>query len=117
MESALEYDKCATPRSASRTGAALLESNILYQLGRHDEAIKRIETALEYQPESLRLGLQYARLLTQSDLEKSQAQFERLVNKAPKDRKSTRLNSSHVANSYAVFCLKKKKITKIASAE
>src|SRR5690625_6585687 len=25
------------------------------------------------------------------------------------DRKSTRLNSSHVANSYAVFCLKKKK--------
>src|SRR5690349_23161274 len=27
----------------------------------------------------------------------------------PKDRKSTRLNSSHVENSYAVFCLKKKK--------
>src|SRR5690625_5505640 len=27
---------------------------------------------------------------------------------APLDRKSTRLNSSHVANSYAVFCLKKK---------
>src|SRR5439155_6839025 len=27
-----------------------------------------------------------------------------------KDRKSTRLNSSHVASSYAVFCLKKKKL-------
>src|SRR5207253_8993890 len=27
------------------------------------------------------------------------------------DRKSTRLNSSHVATSYAVFCLKKKKKT------
>src|SRR5437870_11375283 len=27
----------------------------------------------------------------------------------PRDRKSTRLNSSHVAISYAVFCLKKKK--------
>src|SRR5215510_15594820 len=27
------------------------------------------------------------------------------------DRKSTRLNSSHVAISYAVFCLKKKKQT------
>src|SRR5690625_6253957 len=26
---------------------------------------------------------------------------------APRDRKSTRLNSSHVAISYAVFCLKK----------
>src|SRR5690625_2511568 len=29
----------------------------------------------------------------------------------PRDRKSTRLNSSHVAISYAVFCLKKKKNT------
>src|SRR5690625_6840434 len=28
------------------------------------------------------------------------------------DRKSTRLNSSHVAISYAVFCLKKKKYNK-----
>src|SRR5437660_9187930 len=28
---------------------------------------------------------------------------------ARRDRKSTRLNSSHVAISYAVFCLKKKK--------
>src|SRR5437868_11877719 len=28
-----------------------------------------------------------------------------------RDRKSTRLNSSHVSISYAVFCLKKKKIT------
>src|SRR5437868_7548921 len=27
-----------------------------------------------------------------------------------RDRKSTRLNSSHVSNSYAVFCLKKKKL-------
>src|SRR5437879_9045112 len=30
-----------------------------------------------------------------------------------KDRKSTRLNSSHRCISYAVFCLKKKKKTKI----
>src|SRR5437588_8909266 len=29
--------------------------------------------------------------------------------KAPLDRKSTRLNSSHTVISYAVFCLKKKK--------
>src|SRR5437870_11913913 len=28
------------------------------------------------------------------------------------DRKSTRLNSSHVATSYAVFCLKKKRNTR-----
>src|SRR5574340_1517807 len=29
--------------------------------------------------------------------------------RAPTDRKSTRLNSSHQKSSYAVFCLKKKK--------
>src|SRR5690349_23704735 len=33
--------------------------------------------------------------------------LDRLVGRA--DRKSTRLNSSHVEISYAVFCLKKKK--------
>src|SRR5205814_8276160 len=32
------------------------------------------------------------------------------VNGAKQDRKSTRLNSSHLGISYAVFCLKKKKI-------
>src|SRR5262245_62864444 len=31
--------------------------------------------------------------------------------KIQRDRKSTRLNSSHLGISYAVFCLKKKKIT------
>src|SRR3989454_9356962 len=31
------------------------------------------------------------------------------VNGQPPDRKSTRLNSSHLVISYAVFCLKKKK--------
>src|SRR2546430_10328929 len=33
-----------------------------------------------------------------------------VVDVAPGDRKSTRLNSSHSQISYAVFCLKKKKI-------
>src|SRR5258708_30077938 len=31
----------------------------------------------------------------------------------PEDRKSTRLNSSHQIISYAVFCLKKKKLSRI----
>src|SRR5204862_3412276 len=34
----------------------------------------------------------------------------------PQDRKSTRLNSSHVEISYAVFCLKKKKVTRNGSS-
>src|SRR3712207_8905236 len=33
----------------------------------------------------------------------------------PRDRKSTRLNSSHANISYAVFCLKKKKINSLNS--
>src|SRR5256886_4646807 len=33
----------------------------------------------------------------------------RFLNRGNKDRKSTRLNSSHSQISYAVFCLKKKK--------
>src|SRR5690625_7042801 len=37
-----------------------------------------------------------------------QASDSKLINQDT-DRKSTRLNSSHVAISYAVFCLKKKK--------
>src|SRR2546426_5913709 len=34
---------------------------------------------------------------------------EEAVERALEDRKSTRLNSSHLVISYAVFCLKKKK--------
>src|SRR5947199_5677490 len=33
------------------------------------------------------------------------------INRLKRDRKSTRLNSSHLGISYAVFCLKKKKKT------
>src|SRR5437588_5367431 len=40
-----------------------------------------------------------------TDLDAIRLAFRRLV----KDRKSTRLNSSHTVISYAVFCLKKKK--------
>src|SRR5690625_6989569 len=40
---------------------------------------------------------------------RGQANMMRLIaTLGPLDRKSTRLNSSHVATSYAVFCLKKK---------
>src|SRR2546430_6448698 len=37
-------------------------------------------------------------------------EVSRAVSRRPADRKSTRLNSSHSQISYAVFCLKKKKI-------
>src|SRR5207302_10307986 len=44
---------------------------------------------------------------THADLVSAWRQIEKLI--CAIDRKSTRLNSSHVKRSYAVFCLKKKK--------
>src|SRR5690625_5239054 len=52
-----------------------------------------------------------------NELKSKQSKVEQLEQelniKEERDRKSTRLNSSHVAISYAVFCLKKKKATTI----
>src|SRR3712207_8789095 len=45
---------------------------------------------------------------------RGRAQDARRLPAAPRDRKSTRLNSSHANISYAVFCLKKKKKTKLS---
>src|SRR5690606_41996302 len=47
--------------------------------------------------------------LLYSETVKELAEKIKLLNEKEQDRKSTRLNSSHVKISYAVFCLKKKK--------
>src|SRR5205814_6491623 len=60
-------------------------------------------TTLFRSEHELRVGHEGARDLEPSAL--SSGELER-------DRKSTRLNSSHLGISYAVFCLKKKKKTK-----
>src|SRR5439155_22559003 len=52
------------------------------------------------------LGFSFNRRLSTSVGPSAQAQISTVVPSA-RDRKSTRLNSSHVAISYAVFCLKK----------
>src|SRR5690625_7095735 len=46
---------------------------------------------------------------TQEDLASPHWLLSAFLHVSFKDRKSTRLNSSHVAISYAVFCLKKKR--------
>src|SRR5690625_6225755 len=51
--------------------------------------------------DNITVGLQFTNLLN--------TQTKTLMTLDNEDRKSTRLNSSHVAISYAVFCLKKKK--------
>src|SRR5690625_656067 len=55
----------------------------------------------------LELGQALSRLGVQTTLINRSASLGGLQD--PEDRKSTRLNSSHVAISYAVFCLKKKR--------
>src|SRR5256885_12734628 len=48
----------------------------------------------------------------QGEFEAALAEVDRALALSPNlDRKSTRLNSSHLVISYAVFCLKKKRIT------
>src|SRR5690625_6962945 len=71
----------------------------------HVETLAEIVQGEEGRPGSrLTSGFQFAERLL--------PEFERLLIytwRRKLDRKSTRLNSSHVAISYAVFCLKKKK--------
>src|SRR5205814_5175340 len=54
------------------------------------------------------------KLKTRIILYQLQCQFN-MIKMIDEDRKSTRLNSSHLGISYAVFCLKKKKIRTIDS--
>src|SRR3989442_8509628 len=85
---------------------------------------KRVETLLQGQAamptwsDNVRTpdAASRARLLKRSEvvpeiLDVLVAQRARHAGHAARDRKSTRLNSSHVRISYAVFCLKKKKKT------
>src|SRR5436853_5947052 len=62
--------------------------------------------------EDTRRGIDAARpprLDAGNETAKVVGRLERHLDTATEDRKSTRLNSSHLGISYAVFCLKKKK--------
>src|SRR2546426_4399035 len=73
------------------------------------------EATLAYRRYLWSLGLAVAEAMDTSqrgmgfDWETAKELIKRAVTEAKSDRKSTRLNSSHLVISYAVFCLKKKK--------
>src|SRR5690625_6239972 len=69
-----------------------------------EEALPRFRALKEGEVRRKRAG----DLVMVVDLAVEQQLERRLPALLPGDRKSTRLNSSHVAISYAVFCLKKK---------
>src|SRR5690606_41954567 len=69
-------------------------------------------TPLQLDPNEYYLLLSLVDPVIPETYEEFEARLERqgdLSERLRKDRKSTRLNSSHVKISYAVFCLKKKK--------
>src|SRR5437867_2329489 len=75
-----------------------------------DQARREIETRydLKGSKNELRLEANEIVVLAADDM-KLKAVVDILQSRLHKDRKSTRLNSSHRTISYAVFCLKKKK--------
>src|SRR5262245_63093062 len=83
--------------------STLFPYTTLFRSGQLAEALRYGEnphqSAAFYRAPDIRFGVATAR----------QAQGKQLSYNNLKDRKSTRLNSSHLGISYAVFCLKKKK--------
>src|SRR5690625_6592774 len=76
---------------------------ISYEIG-YEKIIDTYAQATQHVDQGLSLTLFFKDTATTRDVNRAQIYAWRKG-----DRKSTRLNSSHVAISYAVFCLKKKK--------
>jgi tetratricopeptide (TPR) repeat protein len=72
-------------QSPDETHAIIIEAKLLEDLGRQDEAFARLRQMVEMNPGNRRLRLQYARLLTQTDMDKAREQFAILVAQSPGD--------------------------------
>src|SRR5256885_12213733 len=97
------------PRSTLFPSPTLSRSEIAAGRGDGDEA-RRLLEPLRPHPEAERIlaGLEVSSWATADDNGSGPlANAERAAAEG-RDRKSTRLNSSHLVISYAVFCLKKK---------
>lgn len=85
LEDALALVRRALAIQGDDVTAAVQEAKLLYQLNRPSEALDRLLTLLQQNPDNQRLRLQYARLLAGIDLEEAQEQFEILVAQSPND--------------------------------
>lgn len=89
-DEALALAEQARELAPDNTHALVLNSGLLHELGRNDEALALVREQLELRPDNDRIRLQYARLLTFSDLEAAQQQFQILADASPGDPKLQR---------------------------
>jgi tetratricopeptide (TPR) repeat protein len=65
--------------------AIVLDAKLRQDMGQRKNIYKRIKAALEEQPGNMRLRMQYARLLTRTDLAEAERQFVILLEQEPED--------------------------------
>src|SRR5699024_11670022 len=75
------------------------------------KAFKHLEASYNEQQSALNQAQSDLRTMFERTSQENQALQQHVTSLTEQDRKSTRLNSSHVSISYAVFCLKKKTTT------
>lgn len=86
LSSVQRSEALAGPQAqAQQVSAVILESQLLEKLNRADDAIALCKRSLEEFDYNKRLHLQYARLLTRSDMTAAQTEFEQLAQRHPKD--------------------------------
>src|SRR5690606_11409642 len=79
-------------------------------IGHHSQALEMVELLpSRTSREDMKLLAQRILVSQEDEIQMMQDWLRARGQSLPEDRKSTRLNSSHVKISYAVFCLKKKK--------
>lgn len=85
IPAAMRLAERAVEQDPSHTPAVVLLSGLLHQQQDNDRAIALVEHHLAERPGNTRLRLQLARLLTFSDLERAQREFQRLADAHPED--------------------------------
>src|SRR5690606_1285099 len=123
------HDSAMTTRSAEEVGPVRREGidqpagfqrlDAVDEVGRHDEGVALIERFGPAVDGYLEAAFDdIARLHMRVRMQRADRAFRKgeLDHHQRIDRKSTRLNSSHVKISYAVFCLKKKKTCIVVKA-
>src|SRR5690606_16024259 len=84
-ERALQSINQALAADKSSTATYVLKANLLEKLGDKKAAAKVLRKRVDMEPNNHRLRLQYARLLSELDLQESQKQFQLLVKNSPMD--------------------------------